>query len=132
MNKKQTTCTVIALALMASACATTRDSVLLGAGIGAGAGSVVGHGAGQTTESTLIGAGAGAVVGGLIGYLSHKEKEKKAGLVSTSNPTGKPDLPFLTKPEVRSIWVPDKIEGNQYIQGHYIFLIEKQSNWSQK
>lgn len=39
-------------------------------------------------------------------------------------------LPFLTRPEVRTIWVPDSVEGNRYIEGHRVFIIDKNSSWS--
>lgn len=38
--------------------------------------------------------------------------------------------PFLTRPEVRTIWVPDAIEGNRYIEKHRVFIIDKNTSWS--
>lgn len=37
--------------------------------------------------------------------------------------------PFLTRPEVRTLWVPDTVEGNRYIERHRVFVIEKNSSW---
>ncbi len=56
---------------------------LLGAGVGAAAGAIIGavaagtddNGDRQTLESSLIGAGAGLVVGGVIGYFITTEGE---------------------------------------------------------
>lgn len=49
---------------------------------------------------------------------------------STKN---KPDskTPFLTAPKVRKIWVPEKIENDKFIEGHYMWILEKTSSWSQ-
>ncbi len=41
----------------------------------------------------------------------------------------KGQAPFLNQPEVRTIWVPDKIEGNTYIEGHYVHVIDKNTTW---
>jgi hypothetical protein len=38
--------------------------------------------------------------------------------------------PFLTRPEVRTLWIPDTVEGNRYIERHRVFVIEKNSTWS--
>jgi hypothetical protein len=42
----------------------------------------------------------------------------------------KDKVPSLTAPEVRRIWVPEKIEGPRFIDGHYEYLIDKPSVWS--
>lgn len=116
-----------------SSCATTQDSVLLGASLGAGTGGgtqlVAGN---RSAGSLLIGTAAGAAVGGLIGYLIRKANDKGERPVSAP-PSNKALAPFLTKPEVRSLWMPDKIEddGRRYIEGHRVFFIEKQSTFSQ-
>lgn len=41
-------------------------------------------------------------------------------------------LPFLTRPEVKTLWIPDSIEGNRYIEGHRVFVIDKNSSWSKE
>ena len=42
------------------------------------------------------------------------------------------DLPKLTRPVVRKIWVPAAIEdgGKVYRDGHYKYLLENESVWS--
>jgi hypothetical protein len=40
------------------------------------------------------------------------------------------NVPSLTSPEVRRIWVPEKIEGNKFVDGHYMYVIDKPSVWS--
>lgn len=37
--------------------------------------------------------------------------------------------PSLMAPQVRRMWVPDKIEADQYIKGHFIYFIEKGAQW---
>ena len=114
-------------------CATTRDSILLGAGLGAGTGGAIGFAADQRTAvPTVIGIASGAITGGLIGLLIHKVNERPEVAQSAGSPD-KGSVPFVTKPEVRSIWVPDKIEddGRRYIEGHRVYLLEKQSTFSQ-
>lgn len=39
--------------------------------------------------------------------------------------------PALTSPKVRKVWVPEKIEGEKYIEGHYMWILEKTTSWSQ-
>ena len=43
--------------------------------------------------------------------------------------TGDKNIPDLNGPEVRRIWMPDKIEGNKLIKGHFIYVIKKNSTW---
>lgn len=41
-------------------------------------------------------------------------------------------IPKIIKPNVRKIWIPDEISNNgaEYIQGHFKFVIERNSTWS--
>lgn len=39
--------------------------------------------------------------------------------------------PALTAPKVRKVWVPEKIEGDKFIEGHYMWILEKTTSWSQ-
>jgi len=39
-------------------------------------------------------------------------------------------FPLLTKPEVRTIWVEDSIEGNKFIEKHRVFILQKSTSWS--
>ncbi|MGK5085317.1 hypothetical protein WDW37_18685 [Bdellovibrionota bacterium FG-1] len=54
-----------------------------------------------------------------------KIEASPSGLVSTD-----PDSPKLTAPVVRKVWQEDKIEDGKYIQGHYIWVLERGSVWS--
>ena len=39
--------------------------------------------------------------------------------------------PSLTSPKVRKIWVLEKIEGDRYIEGHWMWVLERTTTWSQ-
>lgn len=39
--------------------------------------------------------------------------------------------PSLTTPKVRKVWVPEKIEGDKYIEGHWMWVLERTTTWSQ-
>lgn len=43
-----------------------------------------------------------------------------------------PAGPKLTKPVIKKVWVPEAIEddGRVLIEGHYKWLLEKDSTWS--
>lgn len=44
----------------------------------------------------------------------------------------KADPPKLLKPVVRKIWIPPEIKdgGAEWIEGHYMYRIEKETSWS--
>ena len=113
-------------------CATARDSMLLGASMGAAAGGSMGNVSTEhSPKGTAIGALIGAALGAAFGYLGHKDYQQKEGLrQAMSNGTEKPKDPKISEPRYRSIWVPDKIEGDRYIQGHRIFIIEDTGKWT--
>lgn len=43
-----------------------------------------------------------------------------------------PDPPKLLKPIVKKIWIPPEIRngGAEWVEGHYIYRIEKETTWS--
>lgn len=69
----------IAIALLLSAvavsCTTTQEGAVLGGGIGAGTGAIIGHQSGDAGEGALIGAGIGAITGAIIGHEIDKSKQ---------------------------------------------------------
>lgn len=128
MNK---TIPILILTLALSGCATMRDSVLLGAGTMGAVGAGIGTAAGNNVGGALLGLGIGAVFGGTMGYLSHKEKEEKEKMAKSGIKQSEDSkVPSLTSPEVRRVWVPEKIEGGKFIEGHYMYVIERNSVWS--
>jgi len=75
--------------------------------------------------------GIGALVGGVMGFAAHKEQEAKRGQLM--NPLISKDfkdtVPPISTPEVRRVWIPAKVEGNKYVEGHFIFVIDRQAVW---
>jgi len=108
-------------------------STLLGTAIGGTAGGLIGNSAGRDgkrDQATAIGAVVGAGLGGLIGYSAYKEKKKKEQQEALKNNPLDANTPSLTAPKVRRVWVPARIEGDKYIDGHYMYVIERTSAWS--
>ncbi len=61
------------------------------------------------------------------------------GISSCTTPSKKPEAdrplaeqPKLLKPSVKKIWIPPEIRngGTEWVEGHYIFRIEKETTWS--
>ena len=126
----------VLLSFVLSACASTGKGVLLGTVIGGAAGGVVGgstSAGGNRTKATLTGVGIGAATGALFGYIASKNEQEleRRKHARSASPSSDRKL-FLTKPEVRSIWVEDKIEGNRFVEGHYIHIIENPSGWGRE
>jgi hypothetical protein len=120
---------LLLISLFFTACASQTQSALLGAAVGGGVGGAIGQIDSRNFKGTATGLLVGASIGSLVGLLAGKDQEKK---IPESKPV-KPDdseFPPLTKPKLRSMWVPDKIEGNKYIKGHFIYVIEDPGNWS--
>lgn len=115
-----------------SGCASLNDSLVLGGTIGAAGGGLIGNQMGRgDPRSTAIGAVTGAAFGTLFGYLGYKdERRKEKERLGRAN--GKPNYPRVSSPEVRAIWVPDKIENDRFIGGHYIYVIEKPATFRQE
>ena len=57
-------------------------------------------------------------------------QDKKNDPKTKSETKDEEKYPFLTRPEVRTIWVPDAVEANRFIEGHRVFVIEKNTVWS--
>lgn len=58
---------ITSLIAITSGCTTTQKGAGIGGMIGAGAGAIIGHQKGKTTEGALIGGAAGTAAGALIG-----------------------------------------------------------------
>lgn len=122
---------ILIVCLSLSGCATMEKSVLLGAGTMGAIGTGVGAAAGNNVGGALLGLGIGAVFGGFMGWAGHKDQEEKARQAkSGSKKADDTKVPSLTSPEVRRVWVPEKIDGGKFIEGHYMYVIERNSVWS--
>lgn len=111
-----------------TACSSIPKGTLLGSGIGLGVGGIISNNQEDNSQKNMSLA-AGAIIGGAIGYFLSdekikKERELKVGQHATDF------TPKLNRPEVRRVWVPDQISGDEYISGHWKFLIDKNAVWS--
>lgn len=122
---------LLTLTLLSSSCATSQDSIFFGmttgAAIGGGFGAAVGHSDHNELRAGAVGLVSGAIIGGLLGYLTHKDQAYKA--TRNELPRDKVSTPSLTKPVVRRVWVPDKVEGEKLVRGHWVYILEKSSGW---
>lgn len=119
---------LMAIIYFTTACSSIPKGTLLGAGIGLGVGGIASQNQEDNSQKNMSLA-AGALIGGAIGYFLSdqkikKERELKAGPRLTDF------APKLNRPEVRRVWVPDQITGDEYISGHWKFLIDKNAVWS--
>lgn len=49
---------------------------------------------------------------------------------ATGVASGDDQMPELTRAKIRSIVVPDTIEGNKYIKAHRVFILDDAGSWS--
>jgi len=128
--KKKNICLILTLPLLAS-CASIERSTLLGAATVGALGSGIGLAAEKSAGSAFIGLGIGAIVGAAMGFATHKEQESKRGQLVNPLITKdfKDNVPPISTPEVRRVWVPAKVDGNKYVEGHFIFVIDRQAVW---
>tara|TARA_B110001454_G_scaffold122549_1_gene114452 strand:+ start:43191 stop:43589 length:399 start_codon:yes stop_codon:yes gene_type:complete len=130
MLEKKEIAALMILPLILNACSTAPKSMLTGAIAGGVVGAGVGQAHSQNSGGTAVGAVVGMGLGSLIGYLSHKDK------IKTQEPKVLGDKPIeewspsITKPKIRSYMVPDTIDGNKYIKGHRVFVLESPGEWS--
>jgi hypothetical protein len=119
---------LMAMIYFTTACSSIPKGTLLGATVGLGVGGIVANGQDDNSQKNTSLA-AGALIGGVIGYfLSDDKIKKERELKAAAAP--KDFAPKLNRPEVRRVWVPDQISGDEYISGHWKFLIDKNAVWS--
>ncbi len=113
-----------------TACSSIPKGTLLGATVGLGVGGAVANSQENNSQKNAA-LTAGALVGGAIGYFLSNEKIKKERELKTV-PNQKDFAPKLNRPEVRRVWVPDQISGDEFISGHWKYLIERLAVWSKE
>ena len=111
-------------------CSSMEKSIGFGGGVGAITGTGIGIAVEPSAGSALIGAGVGMILGGALGYLGHRtytinEIEKPDNKLKLLEPGEEPPL---TSPSVERIWIPPKIEGERYLEGHWLY-IHKAGRW---
>ena len=52
-----------------------------------------------------------------------------ASLGYTSQTNDNKQTPKLSQAKYKTIWVPDKIEGDRFIEGHRVHIIEEAGRW---
>ncbi len=57
--------------------------------------------------------------------------KKKNNIDTNSSNSSIDKSPALTSPKVRKVWVPEKIEGDKFIEGHWMWVLERTTTWSQ-
>jgi hypothetical protein len=124
VTMKKSTIAVLCMALSLSGCATVGQSVLLGVGTGAAAGTGAGLIVQKSPGSALIGAGIGAVVGGALGYLFHKKSDPSGPTLKDS------EVPFIKKPEANCIRLKSRVEGPLWFGPQLKCTIDKPAVWS--
>jgi hypothetical protein len=118
---------IILLCCLLAGCSTVGKSVGLGTILGGAAGTAIGHDFGKgdsskRTTGTLI----GAAIGGLFGYIAHKNQPDKK---QTSKFLDE-EVPLLTRPKVRKVWVKDEVKGKRFVRGHWEYILEENSEWT--
>ncbi len=119
---------LIVVIYITTACSSIPKGTLLGATVGLGVGGLVANNQNDNSQKN-VSLAVSSVIGGAIGYFLSadkikKERETKAG------PKVSEFAPRLNRPEVRRVWVPDQISGDEYVSGHWKFLIDKNAVWS--
>lgn len=82
-------------------------------------------------SGALIGAGTGLLIGSVVGLLTQKHDEQNSSSVGDTFQTqaGDDESPALSAPKVKRTWQADRVESDRYIKGHYIYSIERGSQW---
>ena len=109
----------------------------IGAGTGAALGGIVDPGKnGQyRTRNVIIGAGVGAIAGTLAGASMHENNERDKELAYMKGQEAQrksskgQSVPALQQPKVEAIWVESKVVGNRYIEGHFEYIITEPTRW---
>ncbi len=120
--------------LMLTSCASMKESLVTGVGVGAITGATLGnaHESGKNrNKSTRNGAAIGALLGAGLSYLIHKTKHKNDSIKVQKEIKSSNDIPYLTQPKIKRIWVKDRVSGKRFVKGHWEYIIEDQSQWSQ-
>jgi hypothetical protein len=109
----------------------------IGAGTGAALGGIVdpGKNGRYRTRNVIIGAGVGAIAGTLAGASMHEsnERDKELAYLKGQDAQRKSSktqsVPSLQQPKVEAIWVESKVVGNRFIEGHFEYIITEPTRW---
>ena len=72
-----------------------------------------------------------AIAGAALLMMTACASAKKNDPVEFDGKTVKaPKPPGLKNAVVKTLWIPEKIEGDRWEEGHFLYVIEKPSTWS--
>lgn len=114
--------------LLLCRCASMEKSIGLGVGIGAASGISAAQMAHYNAKGNIVLGVGGALIGGAIAALLHKNQTEKPVSLPVTN-IMKGSQPPLADPEKDVILVPDKIEGDHFVEKHKIWTIKKPARW---
>ncbi|MBI3294426.1 MAG: hypothetical protein HYZ71_06815 [Deltaproteobacteria bacterium] len=114
-------------ALLLTQCASFEKSVGLGVGLGAAAGFATSQAVNYNAKGVVFLGVTGALLGGVVGALLHRDGAKEIAPQAFSVLKNNP--PPLRSAEKDVLWVPDRIEGDRFEEGHRVFTIKKQAHW---
>ncbi len=134
-----------------SSCSTPMKSMSLGSVIGASIGLTLGSMNSSCMDQQRCarnGAAVGAALGAFTAHHIHHQPVMSEASAARGGAIGNahnmapgsandgrdsrtsPPLPGLRPAKVRRIWIPDRIEGRQYIRGHEVLVIEDEPTWN--
>lgn len=117
--------------ILSVGCATVEKGALLGSFIGSSIGLAISSQQELSKDQKITGVAAGALIGGTLGYFATQEKLKKEQLKKI-DPLNLEQTPKLKLPRVRKIWVPDQIIGEEFVSGHWKYLIDQPAVWTKE
>lgn len=109
-------------------CASMEKSVGLGVGIGAATGIAAAQMAHYNTKGNVVLGLSSALIGAAIAAILHKEQPQEPVPVPITN-LMKTDQPPLAGAEKDVLLVPDKIEGDHFVEKHRVWTIKKPARW---
>jgi hypothetical protein len=143
MKKLKTS--IITAGILLSGCASMKESLMTGVGIGAATGAVTGAGLSNSKRSkgALTGALIGAAVGGISSYFIHGQLEKRDTKtrkqtllnldkysVSTPAKAGAVQDFKLSAPDVDKECFDWEVKGDKLVQKHCVWTIKGNSFWT--
>jgi hypothetical protein len=69
-----------------------------------------------------------SLLGMLVIFMTACASQKKKPIDTQQSDSA----PRLKKPEVRRVWVPDQIVGDEFVAGHFKYVIQKNAAWAKE
>ncbi len=135
---------VITVQLLLSGCASMKESIITGAGLGAAGGAATGASmfVRNRGKGALTGALTGAVIGAIGSYFIHNGMKKRDDKIrketlfnldkfNVSSPQGSTYKGHhqLTMPVVEGKWIETQVKGSKLVEGHRVWIITETPQW---